>query len=513
MRDRTKRAAALCLGAGLALAAVPALAAPSAATNETTAPLGPITVPSAGSPLVALHVLFDVGSIHDPAGKEGLATLTALMVGQAGTKKHTYSQLLETLYPMAASIDAQTDREVTVFSGEVHKDTLAEYTALFEEALLSPAFAPSDFERNKEELLSFLTTTLRGSSDELLGLEEIQDVIWKGHPYGHPPAGTVEGLKSITLDDVKSFYRAHYTRANLMLGVAGGYPAGYVERLEKDLAALPAGQAGGAAHAEIPPVPAVQGRSFTLIDKKTASVGIHFGYPLPINRSHPDYYPLMVANSFLGQHRTSHGRLMQQLREKRGLNYGDYSYIEYWRNPPGTMRPGPGVPRHEQFFSVWIRPVVPNTAHFALRAALYEVERLRDQGMTPAEFELTRDFLLNYSKLWAQTLSSRLGWQMDSRFYGMPYYIDEIDRELRKLSVDDVNRAAKKYLETASYDAVVVTDHAADFKAALEKDEPSPMTYNSKPGEDVLAADKTIEALKVKPTAIEIVPIDQVFQK
>ena len=88
----------------------------------------------------------------------------------------------------------------------------------------------------------------------------------------------------------------------------------------------------------------------------------------------------MVAGSFLGEHRTMNGRLMQQLREKRGLNYGDYAYIEYWANPPFTSNPTPNVPRREQYFSVWIRPVVPVDAQFALRDALYEVQRLRDQG-------------------------------------------------------------------------------------------------------------------------------------
>jgi zinc protease len=512
MRNPQKTlAVALSLATALALAA-----APTATRAATPAPSSPgsgiqvVTLPSAGSPLVAIRLLFDAGSIHDPAGKEGLAALTALMIGQAGTEKRSYKDLVEALYPMAATIDSETDREVTVVAGRVHRDKLADYTALLEEALFHPGFAQSDFERNKEQLLAYLTTTLRSSDDELLGLEAIQDQIFAHHPYGHPTEGTVAGLKSITLDDVKGFYRAHYTRANLILGAAGGYPAGYVERLEQDLAALPAGEAG---RKELPPPQQHPGRSFHLIDKETASVGIHFGFVLPINRADPDYYPLMVANSYLGEHRTFFGRLMLQLRGARGLNYGDYSYIEHWLNPPRTSRPTPGVPRRQQYFSVWIRPVVPDTAQFALRDGLYEVERLRDQGMTQAEFDITRGFLLNYTKLWAQTLEARLGFLMDSRFYGMPSYIDEIQSRLPKLTLEDVNRAAKKYLQTESYEAVIVTAKAAAFKALLEKDLPSPMKYNSQVAPEVLAADKTIEALKVKPTAIEIVPIGQVFEK
>ncbi len=481
-----------------------AVAAPVAAS-----PIETVTLPNASSPLVAVQIRFDVGSIHDPAGKEGLATLTSMMIGQAGTRKHSYTDLLEALYPMAASVSSETGREVTVIGGMVHRDRLADYTALLEEALLQPAFSKEDFERNKDQLSSALTSGLR-SNDERLGLELLQEKIFQGHPYGHSPIGTVEGLKSITLDDVKRFYQEHYTQANLMLGVAGGYPSDYVARLTKDLSALPAGQKG---RAPLPPAPKIQGHNFTLVDKQTGSVGINFGYALPITRTDADYYPLMVANSFLGEHRTFNGRLMNELRGERGLNYGDYSYIEYLNNPPFVSTPPPNAPRREQYFSVWIRPVVPADAQFALRAGLYEVQRLRDQGMTEAEFNLTRDFVLNYSKLFAQSLQDRLGYAMDSKFYGMPYYIDEIQRRLPKLTVADVNAAIKKYLSTDNYEAVMVTANAQQLKETLQKDEPSPKTYNSQVDPKVTEADKVIVPLKVAPTKIDVVPVAEVFQK
>jgi zinc protease len=505
MTDR-KRIAGL-LVAVLALAAAPAVAQQQGQAPSTAIEV--VALPNAASPLVALRLQFDVGSIHDPAGKEGLAALTALMIGQAGTQKRSYTDLVEALYPMAASVNANTDREVTTIGGTVHRDKLADYTSLFEEALLKPGFAKEDFDRNKEQLVAALTNSLR-SNDEMMGLEMLQQEIFKGHPYGHSPAGTVEGLKSITLDDVKRFYQEHYTQANLMLGAAGGYPADYVARLQQDLSALPAGQKG---RTPLPPAPKVAGRNFTLIDKQTGSVGINFGYPLPITRADADYYPLMVANSFLGEHRTFHGRLMNSLRGDRGLNYGDYSYIEYWDAPPFTTSPSPNVPRRQQYFSVWIRPVVPVDAQFALRAGLYEVQRLRDKGMTQEEFNLTRDFLVNYSKLWAQGLGDRLGFHMDSKFYGMPYYIDEIEARLKKLTLEEVNAAIKKYLSTESYAAVLVTSDAQKLKDVLQKDEPSPKTYNAEVPADILEADKTIQALKVQPTKIEVVPVAQVFQK
>jgi len=496
--------------AGSAAAQGSAAAAPPAAAGGPADAPEIVALPSPSSPLVAIRLLFRAGSIDDPPGKEGLAGLTALMVAEASTAKRPYSQLLEDLYPLAAEIGSDTDREVTVFSGTVARAALDTYTGLLEEALLTPAFSESDFRRNQQQLLSYLTNTLRASNDELLGLEALQQRIFAGHPYGHAPAGTVAGLGSITLDDVRQFYRRHYTRANLMIGVAGGYPEGFPARLARDLGSLPAGSREART---LPPPAPPAGRHITLIDKETASVGVHFGFPLPITRKDADFYPLMVANSFLGEHRTFNGLLMVQLRQIRGLNYGDYSYIEYWHNPPFTYHPPPNVPRQRQYFSVWVRPVVPADAHFALRAALYEVRQVQAHGLTPEQFELTRNFLLNYSKLWVQDLSSRLGYQMDSRYYGMPYFIDEIQSRLAHVTAEDVNRAARKYLSTDAFDAVLVTANAAKLAEALKQDQPSPKQYNSQVAPDVLETDKQIGTLAIKPTAVDVVPVDQVFQK
>ncbi|HSN88208.1 MAG TPA: pitrilysin family protein, partial [Thermoanaerobaculia bacterium] len=502
MSEKMKVAAGLCLSAALVLGAVPASAQPPGPAAAAASPIEVVTLPSE-SPLVSIRLLFNAGSIYDPAGKEGLAALTGLMIGQAGTQGRSYAELLEALYPMAATVGVLTDREVTLIGGTIHRDKLAEYTGLLEEALFTPGFTQSDFERNKEQLVASLTNTVK-SSDELLGLEMLQQEIWKGHPYGHAAEGTVAGLKNITLDDVKKFYREHYTQGGLMLGVAGGYPQDYVARLQKDLAALPAGQK---ARKALPAAPKIAGRNFTLIEKETGAVGIHFGFPLSVTRADADYYPLLVANSFLGEHRTFHGRLMQQLRQERGLNYGDYSYIEFYPNGPFTNSPTPGYPRRQQYFSVWIRPVVPADAQFALRAGLYEVQRLRDRGLTKEEFELTRDFLLNYTKLWAQSQDIRLGFHMDSKFYGMPYFIDEADARLKKMTVEDVNAAIRKHLSADNYEAVLVTANAQALKATLQQDAASPKAYGegATPAKEILEADKTIQAIKVQPTKVEVV--------
>src|SRR5262249_14565324 len=153
------------------------------------------------------------------------------------------------------------------------------------------------------------------------------------------------------------------------------------------------------------------------------------------------------ANSALGEHRTFNGRLMRNMRGKRGLNYGDYSYIENFIQDGGSTFPIPNITRRQQYFSIWIRPVPHDKALFALRQAVREFDLMVAQGLGEEEFESTRDFLLNYSKLWVQTQSRRLGYEMDGAVYGRSSIVDELDHRLRTLTLQQVNAAIKKHLK------------------------------------------------------------------
>jgi hypothetical protein len=101
---------------------------------------------------------------------------------------------------------------------------------------------------------------------------------------------------------------------------------------------------------------------------------------------------------------------------------------------------------------------------------------------------------------------------MDSRYYGMDSYIEEIDRRLSKLTLEQVNEAIASYLSTANFQAVLVTANAKEVAEALRADKPSPMNYNAPPEAEVIKADKTIEKLAVRPASIEIVPIQEMFE-
>ena len=158
----------------------------------------------------------------------------------------------------------------------------------------------------------------------------------------------------------------------------------------------------------------------------------------------------------------------------------------------------------------------PANALFALRQAARELKRLVDVGLTAPEFEQQRKFLVNYSRLYAQSLSRRLGYLMDSRFYGTKAFLDRIQEELPRLKVEDVNAAVKRRLGAANLDVAIVTDRAADMRGLLLSGKPTPITYQTPTTrEDLLKEDREIEAfpLAVSPERVRVIPAQELFER
>ncbi len=469
---------------------------------------------SPASPLITFRVILRAGAVNDPKGKEGLNALTSSVISQGGTKDLTYTQVVDRLYPWAASIRVQRDQEVTTFIGSVHRDNLDGFYALFSDLLLHPRFDSADFRRVKDLGLNYLENTLRATNDEALGKEALNSIMFEGHPYGKSEAGTVQGITSITLEDVKEYYAKTYTQANLWFGIAGGYPSSLVERIRKDFSALPAGTLSAVALTKPEPIKDME---VMVVEKPTRAYAVSMGYPISVTRADKEFYALLVANSYFGEHRTFNGVLMNRLRGDRGLNYGDYSYIERFIGGLGGPFPDLNTPLRQQYFSIWLRPVQPENTHFAIRNALFELKNLVEKGISKEDFEATRKFVTNYSKLWSATLSRRLGYVMDSEFYGSDYYIDRIERELKTLTVDDVNAAIRKYLHPSDIKIAVVVDEGKgqEFFNAMMTNAPSPIKYASPVSQKILEQDKTIESfpLTLNRTKSKVVSAKDLFER
>ncbi len=480
------------------------------------APAGPdVTWIVQKSPLPRLEVklMFAAGSAHDPAGKEGLAALTARMISDGGSSDLRIDEIRKALFPVAASFDSGVDREMTVFTGVVHKDAWKTFADVALPQLVASGFREEDFRRIRDAQKNALVQNLKNNNDEELGKERLQERIFAGTPYGHPTLGTVAGIDAITLDDVRAFAQRTYTRAALTVGVAGDVPAEFEARIKADLAKLPAGPA-------LPAPVGVAGRMPSGIDvdivkKETRSTGISFGFPIDVTRTSPDFAALSVARSWLGEHRSSSSHLYQRIREVRGMNYGDYAYIEAFPGGGLRMLPEPNVARRAQIFEVWIRPVMPQNALMALRVAIHELDKLATGGLSEGDFQTTRDYLMKNVYLLTATQDHALGTALDQKWYGLPDYVTDTRAKLAKLTRADVNAAAKKYLQAKDLSVVFVTKDAEGLKAALVADAFSPIAYDGEKPKELLEEDKVIGARKlgIKAEAVTITPVEDVFAK
>ena len=471
-----------------------------------------VLLPVEDDPTISFRIWFKTGSQADPAGLEGITALTASMMMEGATEKNSYEDILTALYPMAASYDVTVDKEMTVFTGRVHSDNLHEYYPFFIDALLHPAFTEEDFTRIRTNMINGIEKSLRYSDDEELGKAAFYNFVYDGTPYGHLDAGSVSSLEAITLKDVRAFYKSWFTRDNVVIGLGGGYEDTLLTRLQTDLAQLPEGtlvQPGAPA-----PLP-LEGRHVLLVEKECNATAISFGFPIDVLRGDDDFWALALFNSWFGEHRNSSSHLYQVIREARGMNYGDYSYIEIFPNGGRRQMAAPNHARRQQLFEVWLRPVQHVHRHFALRAAIRELQHVVDSGMTKEDFTLTQQFLDKYALHFATTTMGRLGYAIDSRFYGIDEnYIALFRKKIAALTLEDVNAAIRRHLQYDNLRIAMVTSGAEEFAAQLAEDVPSPVTYDTPKPEEVLTEDREIEMypLEIARENIRIVPVEEMFR-
>jgi len=481
---------------------------------------------------IVIKYQFNVGSMMDPSGKEGLSMLTASLMSDGGSSQYTKSEIDDLMYPTASSYYASVDKEVTVFTFEVHKDFIDSFYDIAKGLLYTPAFDENDFNRIKSNQQNYVDQIIKASSDEEYSKMALEDLLFRGTSYQHMIMGTSSGVDAITLDDVKEHYKKYFTKDNLLIGIAGNFSDTFKNKLLEDASQLPSLEV---TLPEAPEINMPDGIQVEIIEKQNAlGSAIYGGYPLQITRTDDEFAALMVANSWLGEHRKSYGQLYHKIREQRSMNYGDYTYIEWYENGGRFQLPLAHVPRHSNYFSLWIRPVQISDqlkaqyeelsgidvghAPFALRMAIREIDMLVNKGLTQEDFELTRQFLRSYIKLYIQTTEKELGFLMDSKFYGRTSYISELDELLANLTVEDVNNAVRKHFQVNNMFICIVTDDGETGSLAenLSKNKLSPMRYSNlvKEGlsEEILAEDEAVSKYQLNVKSVHIIDSNHTFK-
>lgn len=448
------------------------------------------------SPLISIRIMVKAGSALDPAGKEGLANLTAEALVDGGFGPDGAVVTKEELarrtqaWGQGAQPSISVNREVSVLSMTVPRDALETYaTEILRPLLLTPRFDASELDRLRNEAMTSLTGQLRYEQIEMLGLETLDNFIFEGTGYGHAVTGSVQGLAAVTPADVRGYFARYYREDNMVVGLSTTDTE--VRRIVLD-AIAGVGKVEGQKNTPKGPgysaASPVKGRQAVVVRMPdSGSTGVHFGFPLDLDRTDEDFWPLWVANVHFGTHRDSNGVLYTLIRQERGYNYGDYSYIEHFAYRPYLLFPPFNTPRHEQYFSVWIRPVATENAHHLLKAAVYELTQMIDHGLSDDEVALSRNkarvLYLNYAESASRLLAAR----MDDAWYGMDQgYLDHYLERIEAVTTADVNRVIRKYLSPDDLKIVIVAeaDKADDLAASLRA---GGIVYGKGPAEYELA--------------------------
>jgi predicted Zn-dependent peptidase len=425
----------------------PALGSPKALTLppmvERTLPNGLrlVLVEQRELPVVDLTLVVRTGSEADPAGKSGLATLTANLLDEgAGTRDAL--GIAEQVAYLAVRLSTGAGFDASQVSLHTTRATLDSALALMADVVLRPAFPEAEVARLRSERLTALLQELdRGPAIADRAFAAI--VYGDTHPYGRAPQGTSEAVETITRDDAVGFWRTWYRPNNATLVIVGDLSPDEAERKAREAF-------GGWARADLPPAPraadapAPRATTIHLVDKPKAPQSSFRIGGVGVARDTPDYYPLLVMNTALGGAFTS--RLNANLRETKGYTYGAGSSFAMRREA------GPFTARAE---------IVREKSDSALIEFMKELRAIREP-MPAEELDKAKRYLqLGYPDRFesAADIAAQVAALVPS---GLPLStLGAFQAGIGAVTAADVQRAAQRHLDPARLVIVIAGDREA----------------------------------------------------
>ena len=387
-------------------------------------------------PLVSLHwVLKSGGAIADPAGREGLASLTAGLL-RKGTKTRNAAQIAEALDFVGATCDAGAGLDATGGSCECVKKDLDAILDLMADMLLQPAFP-------RDELAKLIKQQVDGIKEAKSVPEEVIGRYYSGamfgaHPYGRPVGGTETSLARMTRKDVVRFYEERYAPNELILAVVGDFSSAELEA--KVRAALGGWKAKPVPVTVLAAPAAVQGRHALIVDKPDATQTFFEFGNFGLAFTNADRVPVEVVNTLFGGRFTS--MINSELRIQSGLTYGAKSQFSPLRVP------GPFV----------ISSYTPNeTTDRAMTLALETLQRLHDQGITADQLKSAKAYLKGAFPTRFETNDQLAVTVAELELYGVDRgFIDSWFAQIDAMTLDDARRVITRYFPREHLDFVFI---------------------------------------------------------
>jgi zinc protease len=385
-------------------------------------------------PVISFSFAFRGGASVDPAGKEGRAEMVSGLLDE-GAGDMTSQEYQRALEDIAARVrfSASTDR----FRGSLrtlsaNRDRAFHLLAL---AVNAPRFDAKPVERIRSQIIAGLRSSLQ--DPDTIAARAWYKMVFPDHPYGRPDSGTIESVKAITIDDLKAFTSRYFVRKDLVVGVAGDITAEELrKRLDQVFGRLPADGAGIAVKDTEPQAVGKQ----LVVRRNIPQSVVMFGQA-GIARNDPDWYAAYVMMEILGGGGLS-SRLTEEVREKRGLAYSVYSYLNPYDHAALVMG-----------------GVATANARVAesLKLIREEWRRMAEHGATKEELASTKTYINGSFPLRLDSTRRIAGILLSVQINHLG--IDYLNRRaglINKVTSDDIKRVAKRLLKADNLTVVVV---------------------------------------------------------
>ncbi len=420
----------------------PALVLPTVQRRRLANGLEVLVVEHHEQPVVTMNLVVKSGGAADPAGKAGLAALTAEMLDE-GTTSRSAAAIADRVASIGASLSATAGWDSATVGLQTltrHLDTALE---VYADVIAKPAFPEQEFVRLRDNRLVELK--LGRTSPDMVANAVVQRVLYGEHTYGRALEGNEASTTSITRQDVQTFYDGHVRPNNAALIVVGDVRAAdIVAKLEKAFASWRPGTIP--ARPVSAPPPARDRGAIYVVDRPGSVQSIVQVAQVGVPRNTPDFFPLEVMNRILGG--TVSGRLYLNLRQDKGYTYGVRSTFDY-RRDAGPFVAGAAV----QGFST----------RESVVEFLKEIDGIRGgKPISAAEIERARQAVIRGFPRGFETPEQIAAGLEAVVTYGLPdTYFDTYVQKIASVTLDDVTRVAKQYLQPDRMAIVIVGDRAS----------------------------------------------------
>lgn len=385
-------------------------------------------------PMMAMRFAFEGGSSQDPTGNEGLANFLSAMLDE-GAGDLTSREFQERMEEISMRMRYEDSKDAFYGNFETLTANRDEAAKLLKLAINTPRFDTDAVERIRQQLQAALAYAAR--SPEKVALNEWYAVAFEGHPYARPSAGTEETVAKITGDDLEGYRKRIFAKDTLKVVAVGDINAEQLGALlDEVFGDLPA-TADLVAVSKTSPVSG--GRQKVVEMNVPQSVAV-FGLGA-MERKDPDFIPTFVLNHILGGGGFA-SKLMEEVREKRGLAYSVYTYVYPYQHT--SIFSGSVATRNEAIGE-------------SLDVIREEFKQMAENGPTQTELDNAKKYLIGSYPLRfdtnAKIASQLLGLRMDD--FG-PEYIDNRNDMMAAVTLDDVQRVAKRLLNTEDLIVTIV---------------------------------------------------------